>query len=171
MATKTLISEEEYLRTGYENPEPEYRDGEVVERSMADYLHGEVLNMLSNFFYDYWKKPGRKRLFVVQDVRVVLRAGRYVLPDMMVFTSERPNELVPSTPPHILIEVLSPDDRMSEVTEKLEEYRAWGAPNIWLLDPHGKKMYRQTEQGLTAVSVLSVPEMGIEIRRTDVFTY
>ena len=140
MATKTLIREEEYVRTSYENPEPEYRDGEIVERSMPDYPQGEMLNTLLVFFHEYAKKPGSARLHVVVDVRVRLRLGRYALPDISVFAGKEPTEMYPSTPPYILIEVLSPDDRMSALTEKLEEYSVWGAANIWLIDPHGKRM-------------------------------
>jgi Uma2 family endonuclease len=42
LATKTSISEEEYLRTSFDNPDPEYRDGELVERSMPVFDHGEL---------------------------------------------------------------------------------------------------------------------------------
>jgi Uma2 family endonuclease len=37
---------------------------------------------------------------------------------------------VPDTPPLIVVEILSPDDRLTEVREKLEEYRAWGVPHV-----------------------------------------
>ena len=42
MTANTLISKEEYLRTSFENPEPDYVDGELVARSMPNYLHRRI---------------------------------------------------------------------------------------------------------------------------------
>jgi Uma2 family endonuclease len=52
-----------------------------------------------------------------------LREGRYLIPDFAVFWRTKP-PLVPDAPPLIAIEILSPDDRLTAVREKLEEYRA-----------------------------------------------
>ena len=40
----------------------------------------------------------------------------------------------------LTIEILSEDDKMTKVMEKLEEYEAKGVPNIWLIDPRLRKM-------------------------------
>jgi Uma2 family endonuclease len=48
---------------------------------------------------------------------------------------------VPDTPPLVAIEILSPDDRLIEVRQKLEEYQAWGVPHIWLIDPRSHRFY------------------------------
>jgi hypothetical protein len=40
MTTKTLMNREEYLRTSFEGPEPDYSDGELLERSEPDFFHG-----------------------------------------------------------------------------------------------------------------------------------
>ena len=42
MAIKTLIPVEEYLRTGFEGPEPDFVAGELVERSMPNYFHART---------------------------------------------------------------------------------------------------------------------------------
>lgn len=42
MLTKAVISEDEYLRTGYDNPEPDYIEGVLVERTMPDNDHSRV---------------------------------------------------------------------------------------------------------------------------------
>jgi len=39
MGAKTGLSAEEYLRTTFADLDREYRDGELVERSLPDYLH------------------------------------------------------------------------------------------------------------------------------------
>ncbi len=46
-----------------------------------------------------------------------VRRGRYPIPDVAVFCPVDPAG-VPETPPLVAIEILSPDDRMSDVREK-----------------------------------------------------
>jgi len=48
---------------------------------------------------------------------------------------------VPDAPPLLVAEVLSLDDRLTAVREKLEEYKAWGVAHVWLVDPHTKRLY------------------------------
>ncbi|MBL8231736.1 MAG: hypothetical protein JNL98_24785, partial [Bryobacterales bacterium] len=46
MVAKTMVTPEEYLSTAFEGTDPEYVDGEVVERAMPDLIHGEVQTKL-----------------------------------------------------------------------------------------------------------------------------
>jgi Uma2 family endonuclease len=41
MSARTGLSVEEYLHTSFPDLDREYRDGELVERSLPDYLHGK----------------------------------------------------------------------------------------------------------------------------------
>jgi Uma2 family endonuclease len=45
------------------------------------------------------------------------------------------------TAPLIAIEILSRRDEMSDVLEKLDEYRAFGVPHVWVIDPRRKKAF------------------------------
>ncbi len=45
-----------------------------------------------------------------------------------------PYEHVPTTPSGVF-EVLSPEDRLSRVRERLADYAAMGVREIWLIDP------------------------------------
>jgi Uma2 family endonuclease len=76
--------------------------------------------------------------------------------------------LVPDTPPLIAVEILSPDDRLTEVREKLEEYRAWGVPHVWLVDPHSRRLY-SCDAGLREVASFLVGELDIEVTPDQVF--
>lgn len=42
MGAKTGISVEEYLRTKFPDLDHEYRNGELVQRTLPDYLHGKT---------------------------------------------------------------------------------------------------------------------------------
>ncbi len=96
-----------------------------------------------------------------------VRAGRYTIPDFAVFYPDDPSP-VPETPPLVAIEILSPDDRLSEVREKLEEYRTWGVPHVWLVDPRSHRFYT-CDAELIETSSLTVPELGIELAEGDLF--
>ena len=74
-----------------------------------------------------------------------MRVGekRYRVADIAVFVGE-PAEDVPTSPPLVAIEILSPDDRFGEVLAKLEEYRAWGVAHVWFVDPISRRIYVYT---------------------------
>ena len=165
MGAKSAISAEQYLRTSFPDLDKEYRDGEIVERSLPDYFHAKAQGLLVAFFAAL-----RKRLpvFVCPELRLRVREGLYLIPDVSIFHPIEPQVRVPDTPPLVAIEVLSPDDRLTKVREKLEEYRTWGVPHVWLVDPYTKRMYI-CEPGLKEVTSLRIPELGIEITPTDIF--
>jgi len=50
MGAKAGISVDEYLHTSFPDLDREYRDGELVERSVPDYLHGRTQALLLVFF-------------------------------------------------------------------------------------------------------------------------
>ncbi len=72
MGTKAAISVDEYLHTSFPGLDCEYRDGELVERSMPDILHGRTQTRLSYFF-----EALRIRLsvFATVETRMSLRKG------------------------------------------------------------------------------------------------
>ncbi len=164
MGTKAALSVEQYLHTSFPDLDMEYRDGEVVERSLPTYLHGKTQFLILAFFGALRKTLS---LYVCAETRMRLRAGLYLIPDVAVFHPDEPGE-VPDFPPLIAIEILSLDDRLAAVRDKLEEYRAWGVVHVWLVDPYSKRMYT-CNGGLTEVQALTVPELGVELKASDVF--
>jgi Uma2 family endonuclease len=164
MAIRTPVSVNEYLRTSYPNPEPEYRDGEIEERSVPDYKHGAAQANLSALFL---RERGR-RLYPATETRLQLSPERYLIPDVAVFSPVPPTERFPSSPPLIVIEVLSDDDRMSQVREKLAEYKAWGVPHVWLVDPGTRRLY-VCAATLHEVTSLDLPDLGLRLTPSDIF--
>ena len=164
MAVVAGIPVEEYLHSNFPAPDREYRDGTIVGRSMPDYLHGKTQALLIALFVVLRK---RLRLFPCAETRMMLRPGRFSIPDVAVFHPNEPN-LVPDTPPLIAIEILSSDDRLTEVREKLEEYRSWGVPHVWLVDPHSRRLY-SCEEGLREVPFFMVDELSLEVTADQIF--
>ena len=164
MGTKAAFPVADYLRTSFPGLDKEYWEGELVERSLPDWLHGRTQLLIGAFFLALGKTLS---LWPSVETRMRLRDGVYLIPDVAVFQGAKP-ELIPDTPPLIAIEVLSPDDKLAKVREKLEEYRAWGVSHVWLVDPHSKRMYT-CDARLLEVSSLQISELGIQLTPTDIF--
>ncbi|HYL35470.1 MAG TPA: Uma2 family endonuclease [Bryobacteraceae bacterium] len=88
--------------------------------------------------------------------------------DVAVFHPTEPQGRYPDTPPRVAIEILSLDDKLKDLREKLEIYRNWGVPHVWLVDPYSRRMYT-CDAGLTEMPTLAIPELGIELTPAAVF--
>ena len=88
---------------------------------------------------------------VVPKLRLRVTPSRVRLPDLCVFLSD-PHERVPSTPPFLCIEILSPEDRMSRIEVRINDYLAMGVPYVWILDPETRQAFTATAaEGLREV--------------------
>jgi Uma2 family endonuclease len=89
MSARTGISVEEYLHT---NPDPEFRDGELVERAPADTVHGLAHASVGAFFVF---RRRELRLFPCSSVRLKVREQLYLVPDISVFWPDEPTLAFP----------------------------------------------------------------------------
>jgi len=64
-----------------------------------------------------------------------------------IVASPSPDEQVPTTPPLIAIEVLSPEDTFPKLQQRIDDYLRMGVANIWVLDPETKRGWRATVDG------------------------
>ncbi|HEY2858344.1 MAG TPA: Uma2 family endonuclease [Terracidiphilus sp.] len=131
MATATRIPIEQYLTTSYE-PDAEFVNGEVEERAVGEYDHNLVQWAILNWFRSHDKAWHTRS---VQEQRTRLNSDTVRIPDVSVFPRGVPVEPVFSHPQLIVIEVLSPEDRQSRMQQKIEDYRRFQVPHIWIVDP------------------------------------
>jgi len=157
----TLVSVDEYLRTSY-SPNCEYRDGVLTQKSMPTRKHAliqsSVYRLLHALFPD---------LEAVTELTVRLSENRYLVPDVAVQRKDRIQDPYPTEPIHLCVEILSPDDRLSEVIAKCEEYLAWGVPMVWIIDPVNRVAWefspnRPLHEVLSGDS-LNAPEIAIPL--------
>jgi Uma2 family endonuclease len=159
------VNIETYLHTSFENPDREYRDGKLVRRSLPDFVHSKTQGLVGIFFAQFRHVLP---IYPALSVRLKLRQTLCLIPDVAVFYPNEPQERVPASPPFVAIEILSPDDRMADVRNKLAQYRAWGVTHVWLVDPHAKRLYT-CDAGLVEVATLRIPELGVEVTPADIF--
>lgn len=162
-ATQPVVSLEDYLRMSFEGPSPEFVNGEIVERGMTMYPHAKAQ---SRCVIALHRPEGPTALFAVTEMRLRLAENRIRVADVAAFKDEEPTELIPSTPPFIVVEVVSRDDRHVDILMKLEEYRQWGVPHVWLVDPWTRKLHIFTGK-LEEVEKLA--ELEISISGPDLF--
>jgi Uma2 family endonuclease len=150
MELQTLITISEYLSTSY-HPDREYLEGVVVERNVGERDHSRVQTDLSTYFNVRAEEWGI-RVFVEQ--RVHVKPTRFRVPDICVVAGPEPEDQIFTTPPLACIEVLSKDDRWSEVQETVHGYLSFGVRYVWIIDPRGRKGYICTAEGTHEVAEL-----------------
>lgn len=161
MGAKTLISPKEYLETYFPDAEPEYVRGELREKPLPDRIHGEIQAMLAQLLGQ--TRSGHP-LKVASEVRVRTAPDVYRLADIVLFSTEQPFENVPSTPPVMVAEIVSKEDKRVELIQKLRDYSAWGVPNIWIIDPWTRRLAVWKNDAENPVETLALPEYGFEVR-------
>lgn len=164
MAVQAGIPVEEYLRTSYEH-DREYVRGEVVERGMPTYQHGKTQAAFAAIF---WPLRRTADLFVSTEQRNRVDGDLIRIPDVAVYRPE-PTEPVPTHPPLVAIEILSPDDRHSTLIEKCEEYLRWGVRHVWVADPVRRRFQVFDGVDLRTVPQLELPEASLTITPAEIF--
>jgi Uma2 family endonuclease len=159
------ISVAEYLRNVY-RPDCDYLDGELQERNLGEYDHAAVQLAVASWFWNHRKEWGIR---VVPEQRVQVSPTRFRIPDVCVLSRALPIEQIITHPPMICIEILSPEDTLQRVKERVEDYRKFGVRNIWIIDPATQQGYDCQPQGLLNAQEFSVPGSSIKIVLAEIF--
>jgi Uma2 family endonuclease len=154
MATSTSVPVEEYLRTTYE-PDMEYVDGELVERHVGEHSHSRLQTLLAVLLFSHERVRGFRTL-TEQRVRVAGTKHRYRIPDVCVMALPYHSEPVLTTPPHLVIEIVSPDDEMADILAKVADYLRFGVRHVWIPDPYKRTLLEADREAIRNVTSLAV---------------
>ena len=138
MATITTVPVDVYLHSTYE-PDAEYVDGEIQERSVGEYDHASWQAALLEYFTTHKQDWNIRAL---AELRVQVAATRFRVPDVIVLDRDRPTEQIITHPPLAVFEILSPEDTMARTLDKLLDYERMGIAGIFLVDPKSNARYR-----------------------------
>lgn len=131
MATSALIPVSEYLATAY-RPDCDYVDGQLQERNLGELDHGSLqlaIATLLNSRRNEWN------IRVVPELRVQVSTERFRVPDICVISADAPREQVVRFPPLLCIEILSPEDTLSRMMERVHDFLKMGVRQVWIFDP------------------------------------
>jgi Uma2 family endonuclease len=70
------------------------------------------------------------------------------VPDVAVIKSSQFQGEIFTAPPHLCIEILSKDDTMEYMQEKIDDYLRFGVPYVWIINPRLGKGYVATKAGM-----------------------
>jgi Uma2 family endonuclease len=162
MAAGTLISVAEYLSTSY-RPDRDYVDGVLLERNMGEKDHSRVQGLLVGFLIS---RRREWNIHVFPEQRVQIKPNRFRVPDVCVVAGVEPDEQIFTTPPLVCIEILSKDDRWSQMQEKIDDYLSFGVRHVWVIDPRSRKAYEFTAAGMHEVRELHAqnPEIVVPLQ-------
>ena len=150
-----MISLEEYLASAYE-PDCDFVDGSLEERNAGEWDHSRLQLKIGAYLLARYETKGMR---VAPELRIRVAQGRVRIPDLCLFLTD-PQQRVPNKPPFLCIEILSPEDRMSRVEVRINDFLAMGVNTVWILDP-------ETRQAFTATAVEGLREVKTGVLRTE----
>lgn len=156
VATKPMTAAEFYEWTH----RPDNRDkvfeleqGEIVEMSRPGKRHGLICGNVTRVLGNY--AVSRKKGYVCSnDTGVVVEHDPDTVrgPDVLFFEDaakvEDVEEKYGDTPPLLAVEVLSPNDTVTKLTQRVVEQLDFGTKLVWVLDPDSESVavYRPGKQ-------------------------
>lgn len=167
MASATLIPVSEYLSTTY-RPDCDYVDGELQERNLGERPHALLQGIFSAIFHNnrhVWS------VVALPEQRVQTSATHFRIPDVCVLRRSDPVEPIVRVAPLICVEILSPNDSLSEMQDRVDDYAHMGVEHVWVVDPSNRHAYIASSKGFIEPQegILAVPNTPIVIRLADVF--
>ena len=165
LATITL---EQYLATSY-HPDVDFVDDHIEERHLGEFEHSTLQAEIAAWFI---RHRAEWDIRVTIEYRTRVSSTRVRIPDIAILPNDGKREKVRTSPALISIEILPPEDRLSCVLLRLDEFLAMGVSNVWLFDPLERTAYTYTTAGLKLVTELrlTVADSPIYLDLTEVFS-
>ncbi len=143
--TTKLVSGAELLAMG-DIGRCELIEGKIVQLDFNSGEHGSIVGNISGVLGGFVEARDLGQV-LVGGVGIYTRCNPDTVrgADVLFISKERAAKLSSSAyldvAPDLVVEVMSPDDRWSEMTRKLREYFAIGVRLVWVADPDSRMVY------------------------------
>jgi Uma2 family endonuclease len=131
VSATTQVPLEVYLSSSYE-PDAEYVDGVIEERTMGEWSHADWQAAILEYFRS---RRVQWNIRTAAELRVQVSPRNFRVPDITVLDRSLPVEQIITHAPVAVIEILSPEDTVSRLLAKLADYAQMGIPTILVIDP------------------------------------
>ena len=105
------------------------------------------------------------------ELRVQINSSRFRVPDVTVLSASAPKEQIVRHPPLLCIEILSPEDTILRMKDRIQDYISLGVAQVWLFAPNTRTA--TICDGRTMVDVttgsLTLPGTPITLSLAEVF--
>jgi Uma2 family endonuclease len=140
MATPTLITGEALLQMPDTGKKVELVKGELIEMVPPGGDHGERALRIARLLDEFVEIHALGRVGVESGFYLARNPDTVRGPDAFFISKERlPLDVAVegyyTVVPDLAVEVVSPNDTFTEVTEKVDEYLAAGVRLVWVIDP------------------------------------
>jgi Uma2 family endonuclease len=161
------VSVGEYLATSY-RPDCDYVDGEVLERNLGEKEHAILQSALD---YQFRHNRAAWGIEVYPELRVQVSATRFRIPDITVTAAGLAWTRILRTPALLFIEILSPEDTLARVRQRVDDYLNFGTEHVWVIDPELRKAYVCSKNGFLEPEngVLAIPDSPIRVVLSELF--
>jgi Uma2 family endonuclease len=161
------VSVEEYLASSY-RPDCDYIDGEVQERKLGEKEHAAMQVALAFLFRQNRKAWG---IEVYTELRVQVSVNNFRVPDITVTRAGLEWERILKTPALLFIEILSPEDTLSKIRRRVDDYLRFGTEHVWVIDPELRKAYVCSATGFQEPEggALTIPGTPIRVVLSELF--
>lgn len=156
-AAELPVKPENYIGKSF-HPDCDLVDGELQERNLGELEHSEM-QMAILFWFAQHHSAWRLRL--LPEMRVQTGPNRFRVADVAIVAIDSPRERILVTPPLLVIEILSPEDRVGRYRERLNDYLKMGVRNLWVVDP-------MTLEGFDCSSGSWVPTDSFAVPGTEI---
>ncbi len=169
------FSIDEFLVMPETEPESEYFDNEIIQKTMPKGKHSAIQTEFAATINANLKAKRIARAF--SELRCTF-GGMSIVPDISVFRWERivrdPDGKIANIfniPPDWMIEILSPDQRQSKLVKKILFALEHGTEVAWLLDPDEELIFiYRANQNVQLCDrpeqVLPMPDFAINLQLT-----
>ena len=123
------------------------------------------------FIFFFRQRQQLWKVFVFPEQRVQVSATRFRVPDVCVYVGAEPTEQIFRTPPFICIEILSPEDRMERIQQKIDDYVNFGIRYVWVINPRSRRAWTYSKDGSREIfdGFLRTQSPDFEIPLTEIF--
>jgi Uma2 family endonuclease len=162
MSTKVLMDASVYLHTSFDGSDCDYLDGEIATRNWNDIPHGDTQGSLLSLLHRLRPTLGIR---VLPEIRIQISPARYRVADLAVWRDDNIGTGIPTIAPFLVVEILSPEDRMVRMLPKIQEYLSIGVEWIWIVDPQEQSalLYSQQNPAGALCDILRTENPAIEI--------
>jgi Uma2 family endonuclease len=147
---KIRLTIQEFIER-YEEQPFEFINGEIREMFPVKFGHSQVAKRIYDALSIYMNQTKRgvvyfETVFITEDKSDWVKSS--LVPDVSYYEQSRIDQYMIDTPnfaekplilvPDLAVEVVSPRDSYSEVSEKIETYIDYGVRLLWIVDPQRK---------------------------------
>lgn len=168
VADKLLTLDEFREKYAGEKPYFEYWNGVAIQKAVPKKLHAALQVLIAMMLNELGFK-------VYTELEVRMSHAWEPVPDIVAHHESVPGDYV-TAPVDVIVEILSPDDRMSLVLQKCERYSNLGMRAILVLDPVYEKawIWDRNTAGLSSIkqhafdngAQLALPEVWYRLKQS-----